>query len=97
MNMELNPIFSSHMVLQAGKPVRIFGTGDGHISVGFCGDIADADSTEGKWLVELPAREYGGPYEMKINLGNDVIKLDDIYIGEVYLLAGQSNMQFKLK
>jgi hypothetical protein len=64
--MELNPIFSSRMVLQAGKPIRIFGTGDGHVSVSFCGDISEADSAEGKWLAELPAREYGGPYEMKI-------------------------------
>jgi sialate O-acetylesterase len=95
--MELNPIFCSHMLHQAGKPVSFFGTGVGHVSVLFRGDTKEADSAEGKWLVELPARDYGGPGEMKINLGGDEIELTDIYIGEVYLLAGQSNMQFKLK
>ena len=33
----LNPIFASGMVMQAGKATRVFGTGEGTVSVEFLG------------------------------------------------------------
>lgn len=41
--------------------------------------------------------EYGGPYSMEVVFEDRKIMLEDIYIGEVFLFAGQSNMQFKVK
>jgi len=92
----LNPIFTSHMVLQANKPIRIFGTGEGEIRVRFLGEerttVADGD----KWLVELSPRTYGGPYTLSITLDGEERVLEDVWLGDVYLLGGQSNMQMKL-
>ena len=34
----LNPIFRDHAVFQAGKPVRVFGTGSGEVRVSFLGE-----------------------------------------------------------
>ncbi len=95
--MKLNPIFTNNMVLAADKPIRVFGEGDGKAEVTFCGNTAACDSKDGKWLVELPAMEYGGPYEMTISLNGEKTVLNDVYVGVVFLLAGQSNNQFKVR
>lgn len=47
-------------------------------------------------MVEFPPMEYGGPYSMEVNFIDRKIILEDIYIGEVFLFAGQSNMQLKM-
>ncbi len=95
--MKLNAIFTNNTVFAAGKPIRIFGTGDGNAEVRFCGNTASCESENGKWLIELPAMEYGGPYEMEIFLNGEKTVLYDLYVGEVFLLAGQSNNQFKVR
>ncbi len=127
-------VFSDGMVLQRGKPVRIWGmdrdgntvtvtvrkvspdaadaaaeeadcvreTADAADSV----DTADAaDSVEAaaavidhKWMAVLPpVREYGGPYEVTVTNGEDVLVFRDVWVGEVWLAGGQSNMELELK
>jgi len=95
--MKLNQIFTSSMVFQANKPIRIFGEGKGKVSVEFVGLSATETFDTDKWCIQLPEMDYGGPYEMKISLNNEIITLQDIYIGEVYLLAGQSNIELSLE
>ena len=41
--------------------------------------------------------DFGGPYELIFECDDEAVSLNDIYIGEVYLFSGQSNMAFKLK
>ena len=94
--MHLNPMFSDGLVLQANQPVRIFGEGGGTVRVEFCGQTVQNTFCGTKWMVELEPLDYGGPYEMKVTLGNRQSLLNDVYIGDVYLIAGQSNMQWKL-
>lgn len=93
----LDQIFCNGMVFASHKPMRIFGKGDGHISVRFQNITAETDSCEGKWIVELPPQNCGGPFAIEINLDGKIKTLSDIYIGLVILLAGQSNIQFKLE
>lgn len=101
--MLLNPIFTDGMVLQANQPIRIFGStqstvgeGGGTVRVDFCGQTAENTFRQPEWLLELAPVDYGGPYEMKITLDGRTVTLHDIYVGDVYLISGQSNMQFKL-
>jgi sialate O-acetylesterase len=50
----------------------------------------------GKWKVELDPLK-GGPESFEISIkGNNLITLKKILIGEVWIVAGQSNMQFPL-
>ncbi|MBQ8393000.1 MAG: hypothetical protein IJX51_04425 [Clostridia bacterium] len=95
--MKLNQLFTSHMVLPANREIRVFGEGEGKISVVFNCAEASCVSSGGEWCVTLPCMEYGGPYEMEITMNGEKIVLEDIYIGEVYIFAGQSNMQFKIR
>lgn len=94
--MKLNQIFTSNMVFQANKPVRIFGEGAGTIAVEFEGVTVTEDVGEDKWVIELPAFDYGGPYEMHITLNGEKNVLSNVYVGDVYLLAGQSNIEYSV-
>ena len=91
----LNQIFCSNMVLQANQPVRFFGEGNGNVRIIFNGQEKECVSNE-KWLIEFDAVSYGGPYNVTVWLDKIAFILTDIYFGDVYLLGGQSNMQFKL-
>lgn len=95
--MNLNKIFTSHMVFQAHKPIRVFGEGTGRVKLNFAGKEIIYTSYEPKWMVEFPAMEYGGPYTMTVEFENRTVLLEDIYVGEVYLFSGQSNMDFSMR
>ena len=53
-----------------------------------------ADDT-GRWEIELPAQSMGGPYSITIK-GSTTEILSDIYIGDIWIAGGQSNMEWKL-
>jgi len=94
--MNLAAVFCDGMVLQAHCPIRIFGSGEGKAEVQFQGKRYPATVSAGKWTAELPAMSYGGPYEMIVRMNGEKRILQNIMIGEVYLCAGQSNMQFRI-
>jgi sialate O-acetylesterase len=84
------------MVLQANKPIRIFGKANGDVKIYFAGNKFETQSTAGKWEIVLPSMSYGGPYEMLICADGEEKRIRDVMVGEVLLCAGQSNMQFTL-
>ena len=94
--MRFSPIFTDHAVLPAHKTIRVYGDGDGQLAVSLAGITTKTISKSGRWSVDFPPMDYGGPYELKLETANATIVLSDIYVGEVYLFSGQSNMQFKL-
>lgn len=88
--------FGEHMVLQQGIPVPIWGTATGGgewITVRFAGQsvftIADAD---GKWTAWLAPLKAGGPYDMTISENWFSLRLNDVLVGEVWLVAGGWSM-----
>lgn len=95
--MKLNNIFTSNMVFASRLPIRIYGTGSGSAEITFAGQTKTVVSNKEEWLVEFPPMEYGGPYDLVFDSKDGIVVLNDIYVGEVYLFAGQSNMQFKMK
>ena len=94
--MKLAPIFGHHTVLQAHKPIRIFGSGEGRAEVLFDGERRQTVSEGGSWELIFSPRSYGGPYELSVTLNGETAIYTDLYVGEVLLLAGQSNMGYKL-
>src|SRR3954447_22765446 len=89
---KLPALISDHMVLQAGMPVRIWGTADPGeaVKVEFQGQsIATTARPDGKWEAWLRPLSAAGPLEMSIN--NAVVK--DVLVGEVWVGSGQSNME----
>ena len=95
--MKLKEIFRSHMVFACCKPIRIFGMGKGRAEITFANCCKTVVSEQEQWLVEFPPMECGGPYDLTFVSDGETVEFTDIYVGEVYLFAGQSNMQFKVK
>lgn len=94
--MKLNAIFADHMVLQADAPIRIFGSGQGRVSAALLGQQAALESREDSWCLTLPPQPAGGPYELAVCLNGEEKRFSDVWLGDVLLCAGQSNMQFTL-
>lgn len=94
--MQINKIFSDGVVFQANKPVRIYGTGAGKVTATFNGVTASGEFCEEKWFLSLGTFGYGGPYQLEVDLNGEKTVLKDIYVGEVILLAGQSNIAMVL-
>ena len=89
--------FRDGMVLAKDKPVNVFGEGRGRVVVKVAGKKATAKARDGKWEAVLPQMEAGGPYTMTIRSKGDKVVFEDVYVGRVIVLAGQSNIQFKLR
>jgi sialate O-acetylesterase len=95
----LPKVFTSNMVLQRSKPVKVWGWADKgeKITVQFNAQkLTVKAGKEGAWMVTLQPMEAGGPYEMKIDGKNNIV-LSNILIGDVYICSGQSNMEFALR
>jgi sialate O-acetylesterase len=95
--MKLANLFCDNMVFQAEKPVRIFGTGKGRVIVELKGKTYTQTFNDDNWIMEMPAQEYGGPYEITICLESEKRTLKHIAFGDVFLCSGQSNMQFTIR
>lgn len=94
--------YGDGMVLQRGQAIRLHGTADAGtpVCVRFRGmertDTAGAHGPGGRWEVCFPAQLAGGPYELTFSAGAEQRTLRDVWVGEVWLCSGQSNMAFPL-
>ena len=99
--LKLHAIFTSHMVLQRDKPIKIWGWADAgdKVSVKF-GDPqaqATAKGDPGRWEVTFPARKAStNPVTLVATAGEEKVALEDILIGDVWVANGQSNMAFPM-
>ena len=95
----LPAIFTSNMVLQRDKQIKIWGWGvkGETVMVNFNGQTSKTKTgKDGSWQLTLQPMAYGGPYNMTLS-GKNKITLNNILIGDVWICSGQSNMEFVLK
>ena len=95
--MQLDKIFSSNMFFPKGKEICFYGTGKGNVKIIFDGEEKSVDFCGDEWKICFSPRDFGGPYSAVIRMDNETVELQNIYVELVFLMAGQSNMQFKLK
>ncbi|MFT7465393.1 MAG: sialate O-acetylesterase [Pseudohongiellaceae bacterium] len=97
----LAPVFSDHAVLQRDVPLPIWGraTPGSSISVSLAGHDGSATTGgDGRWRVDLPALAAGGPHQLTVGDGvGSARTIEDVWVGEVWLCSGQSNMEWELK
>ena len=99
-NLNLARAFGSHMVLQQGQPVPVWGTSKPEakvtIALGIQKQTAIANS-DGRWKTIFPSlKAKGQTLRLTAKTVAGKITLDDILVGEVWLCAGQSNMEWQL-
>lgn len=97
--LQLAPNLGDNMVLQREKPIVISGTANAgeEISVRF--NRSKRKTTvrhDGHWSVAFPAQQAGGPYTLTVSGNQDCRQLHNIWVGEVWLCSGQSNMAFQV-
>jgi sialate O-acetylesterase len=97
-DVEPSTMFSDHMVLQRGMPVPVWGKARPReeVTVLFGGIEAKTTANKsGRWKLELPPMKASAEgREMVIKGANNTLVLQDVLVGEVWICAGQSNMQY---
>lgn len=95
--MRLDWPFGDHMVLQRNKELVLRGQGDdGWLKVCFLGETYQTAVIKQRWQLRMVLDTVGGPYSMTIINNDKTYLVEDIMIGDVFLAAGQSNMEYKL-
>lgn len=96
-NIKPASIFGDNMVFQADMPMRIWGTADAgeNVSASFMGKSAKTRADkDGKWYLELPKSSYVKEGKKLTIQGKNKVEINDVLVGEVWLLSGQSNMEW---
>lgn len=105
--LRLPAIFQNGMVLQRLQPVHVWGqapagqaveariiqagTSKGVLS----SQVAEA-AADGTFSLYLPPLNGGGPYTLIVSAGNQVRICREVWMGEVWLCSGQSNMELRV-
>jgi sialate O-acetylesterase len=100
--LKVHGIFRSHMVLQRDKPITVWGWAPAgtevKVSLGSQSGVGTATGDKGRWEVVFkaqPANSQG--QNLKVQAGVEIVEMDNILIGDVWVMNGQSNMAFGLR
>lgn len=96
----LPTVFGSNMVLQREQPINVWGRGRDGVEyvITLTSEIGSVTGTataeNGEWSVSLDALEGSlDAYVLTVEGGGEKVTVPEVYIGDVYVLAGQSNME----
>ncbi|MDR0419310.1 MAG: hypothetical protein LBH34_03760 [Prevotellaceae bacterium] len=95
----VSPIFGENVVLQRNKANRIWGRGlsKTKVNIQFAGRSYQTKTDKsGDWVIETEELESGGPYSMLITCSKDTVLIERVWVGDVWLCSGQSNMEFSV-
>lgn len=92
----------SHMVLQreVSNPLSGKAAAGMSITLNFKNkNYTTTASNTGNWTIDLPPVSAGGPYELSFSTANqaEVITLNNVLFGDVFLASGQSNMVYPVR
>jgi sialate O-acetylesterase len=98
--LRLPALFNDHLILQRDRANPVWGWDQPGREVSVSLDGQPLSSTrvnpDGRWSLSLPSLPAGGPHELIVE-GSARRVLRDVLVGEVWLCAGQSNMQFTVR
>lgn len=95
-------IFKDGMVLQRDIPIKVWGNAKANVQVmvTFNQDTHEtAADPFGRWEITLPALPVSPDYkshQLTVSAGDDVEEVNDILMGDVWICAGQSNMELPM-
>ncbi|NRB44752.1 MAG: 9-O-acetylesterase, partial [Verrucomicrobiales bacterium] len=95
--LDLPKIFGNNMVIQRDEPIHVWGNATPEKNVRVIlgkRDLTTKANKKGKWSLELdPLQGSVQAKSLTIRSENKTIEFDNILIGDVWLLGGQSNME----
>lgn len=97
----LPAVFADGMVLQREAQAKMWGTAKPSATVKVTTSwdgqtTATKSGKDGRWRLSVATPKAGGPYTVTVTDG-EPLTLTDVLIGEVWLCAGQSNMEMPMK
>lgn len=98
--LRLPAIFSDHMVVQADRPVAVWGwAAPGEkVTVSILGESQTAETAaNGRWAVTLGKLPSSAQPQTMTIKGRTTLVVNDVLVGEVWLGSGQSNMEMQIK
>lgn len=96
--LQIPSIISDNAIFQGGKPVPISGKGmsGDTVTVKLGEQTKTAKVVDGEWRLELDPMSYGGPYDLTIKDSGYTYTFKRLYVGEVFVVAGQSNAEWSV-
>ena len=97
-DIRLPKLIGDGMVLQRDTAIPLWGWASANeaVEVRFNGQlVGQAKTKDGRWILQLPAQQAGGPHQLSFK-GRNLIELKDIYFGDVWVASGQSNMELEM-
>lgn len=105
-SLKVEAVFSPHAVLQRNKSYTLRGKSEPETKVS--ATLLDAEGVgrafattcsdkRGYWAIGFPAMTAGGPFVFQVVSGKEQLLIEDIYFGDVWVMAGQSNMQLPME
>lgn len=98
---KLPTIFANNMVLQQESLVSIWGKASPNKKITIFSNwdkkkYITFSKEDGSWILKIKTPVAGGPYELNIS-DDELLKLKNVLIGEVWFCSGQSNMEMPVK
>lgn len=100
----MSNLFSDDMMLQADKPLTVWGTAPqgSSVTVSLTQQDADEDTVtavadrNGAWKAEMGTFPQGGDYTLTVRCGGEQKRFEHLIFGDIWLCVGQSNMDYHL-
>jgi sialate O-acetylesterase len=100
-NVSVPAIFGDHMVIQQKSEITLWGWAKPmekvFITTSWSSDtIKTEGNNQANWSATIKTPGAGGPHFIKIQ-GYNALQINDILVGEVWLVSGQSNMEWSAR
>ena len=98
-DVRLPALFTDHAVLQRDRPLPVWGWADPGEKVGVKLGTEAADATAGKdgrWQITLKPQPVSKTPLVLTVAGKNTVAVKDVLLGDVWLCAGESNMEWPM-
>jgi sialate O-acetylesterase len=98
-DIQLPALIADHMVLQRDARVVLWGWADPgeRVQIEFHGRVSEARTERnGHWSASVGPFSAGGPFDLVVT-GLNRLVIRDVLIGDVWLVSGQSNMEYPMR
>lgn len=98
--LKLPILYGENMVIQRNEPISFEGTANFNetVIVKFNNQKKVIKANfDGNWSVKFDSEKAGGPYTLEFITSRKSIRINKVFVGEVWLASGQSNMDFKVR
>ena len=97
-DVKLPALFGDNMLLQANKPVPVWGSADvgEKVTVSFAGQkVSSTADANGHWQLKLDPLASSTAGIMLVE-GKNQIRINNVLVGTVWICSGQSNMELRI-